>query len=405
MKRLAFLCTLIGLSVMSWGQIFTDGAKAYMVGQAQPVGGGTVTQFQFSPSGKYLLFARIDADAALLTKNTANPPVQWMVNQVGTAKTVSLRLTPELSRGYIQFMGDERHLFISAGSSLAIFDIETMQVQPIVADQLSIFYAGDRPEAPFLIREIDDITIGIIKPGAREVVVKVKQRVGFQQPYYSDGNKIKFAGYSRNASPMLWYDMTLNLATGSLDLKQIDRKAWDNLIYEPKEPIFRLVNDKVFMSIQAQNPLQAYRGRLKLATKVCPSDFRPQLSPNSTAVAYVDAGALLVREIKEINPKFAEELLEAAEKAEMLSIAKQVGTALMIYAADMDDVLPSPDKFNDISPYLRNNDMMKSFTYTYSGGPMKNVGKPAETELGYVQGATGRAVVYADGHAKWIPNT
>ncbi len=405
MKRLAFLCTLIGLSVMSWGQIFTDGAKAYMVGQALPVGGGTVTQFQFSPSGKYLLFARIDADAALLTKNTANPTFQWMVNQVGTAKTVSLRLTPELSRGYIQFMGDERHLLISTATSAAIFDIETMQAQSVPGEPTSIFYAGERPEAPFLVREVDDITIGIIKPGMREIVVKVKQRIGFQQPYSSNGNIIKFAGYSRNASPMLWYDVSLNLGTGAIDLRQIDRKAWDSLSPDPKEPIFKLVNDKVFMSIQAQNPLQAYRGRLKLATKVCPSDFRPQLSPNSAAVAYVDAGALLVREIKEINPKFAEELLEAAEKAEMLSIAKQVGTAIVIYAADMDDVLPSPDKFNDISPYLRNNDMMKSFTYTYSGGPMKNIGKPAETELGYVQGATGRAVVYADGHAKWIPNT
>ena len=96
----------------------------------------------------------------------------------------------------------------------------------------------------------------------------------------------------------------------------------------------------------------------------------------------------------------------AAERTVLLSNAKQVGLAFLLYASDMDDEFPAngADWQEQIMPYLKNRDIMSGFVYSFKGGNATNVESPASTELGYISGAGGRAVVYVDGHAKWIPD-
>ena len=53
---------------------------------------------------------------------------------------------------------------------------------------------------------------------------------------------------------------------------------------------------------------------------------------------------------------------------------------------------------------MKNRDLMNDFNYTFKGGDLANVEDPANTELGFVVGPGGRAVVYVDGHAKWVAN-
>lgn len=129
------------------------------------------------------------------------------------------------------------------------------------------------------------------------------------------------------------------------------------------------------------------------------------LSPGLNAVAYVTDDVLLVRTIVKVPKSIYVEALAAAKRAEALSKVKQVGTALMIYASDYDDNLPTDRDLNGIlDPYLKNSDLLAGFNYTFKGGNLQKVDKPAETELGYVIGPGGRAVVYADGHARWVPD-
>jgi prepilin-type processing-associated H-X9-DG protein len=43
---------------------------------------------------------------------------------------------------------------------------------------------------------------------------------------------------------------------------------------------------------------------------------------------------------------------------------------------------------------------MEGFNYTFGGGPL-NGKDPSKTMLGFLSGAGGKAVVYADGHVVW----
>jgi hypothetical protein len=136
-----------------------------------------------------------------------------------------------------------------------------------------------------------------------------------------------------------------------------------------------------------------------------PLKSRPDPSPTLNAVAYIQAGVLFMRPTIRIQAdEFRKALLERW-KSEALMNAKQVGTALMIYGSDYDDMLPDGnDLVNKVMPYVKSADILSSFVYTFPGGDSGKIKDPATTELGYIPGPGGRAVVYADGHAKWIPD-
>jgi hypothetical protein len=90
---------------------------------------------------------------------------------------------------------------------------------------------------------------------------------------------------------------------------------------------------------------------------------------------------------------------------EALSKGKQLGLAAAMYAADYNENLPGPDGITDkLFPYLKNGDMFNGFVWTFGGGPLSGIDKPAETETGYVTGPGGRAVIFADGHVTWRPD-
>jgi hypothetical protein len=96
---------------------------------------------------------------------------------------------------------------------------------------------------------------------------------------------------------------------------------------------------------------------------------------------------------------------EEARRAIALSNGKQLGLAVLMYSQDYDEVLPSPEGINDrLLPYLKNISLFDGFNYTFPGGPLANVAKPAETELGWVNGPGGRAIIFVDGHVVWRPD-
>jgi hypothetical protein len=130
------------------------------------------------------------------------------------------------------------------------------------------------------------------------------------------------------------------------------------------------------------------------------------LSPALNAVFYSTKGVPMVRPLMTMPKELAMKAIEAAERAVLMSDCKQVGTAFMIYAADYDDNLPSSssDWMESLYPYTKNRSLMDGFIYTFGGGNMNDIKDPASTQLGYKEGAGGRAIVYADGHVKWVPN-
>jgi len=129
-----------------------------------------------------------------------------------------------------------------------------------------------------------------------------------------------------------------------------------------------------------------------------------EMSPTGDAVAYISQGAAFVRRLARIPKQKFLEARQAAERAEVLSRGKQAGLAVLMYASDWDDTLPSSgqDVRDLLKPYTRNEDVLKDFVYTLEGGSLSDVQSPSETMMGYIPTPpSGYAVVYVDGHVQW----
>ncbi|MEZ0324736.1 MAG: hypothetical protein ACAH95_02430 [Fimbriimonas sp.] len=128
------------------------------------------------------------------------------------------------------------------------------------------------------------------------------------------------------------------------------------------------------------------------------------VSPNGASVAYISQGIAMVRALVHVPKEAFLKAKAAALKAEIMNKGKQVGLALQMFAADMDDAYPENKGWEDkLMPYLGNRQMIDGFNYTYAGGPL-NGKDPSKTSLGFFSGPGGRANVYADGHVEWENN-
>lgn len=126
-----------------------------------------------------------------------------------------------------------------------------------------------------------------------------------------------------------------------------------------------------------------------------------EVSPSGEAVFYTANGVALIRDIVEVPAALFEQQTKSNQQAETMSNAKQIGLAIIMFAADNDDEIPAGLTQEQIMPYLRNANVLNGFTYTFGGGKFAEIGAPAETELGFVAGSGGRAIIWADGHVTW----
>jgi len=125
------------------------------------------------------------------------------------------------------------------------------------------------------------------------------------------------------------------------------------------------------------------------------------LAWDNSALAYTIDNFLVVRDLIPVPLDVVRHGRDAAERAQTLSSAKQVGMAMIMFATDNDDVLPGNLTTDQIDPYIKNTELLNGFVYTFGGGNLTELRNPADTELGYVTGKGGRAVIYADGHVVW----
>lgn len=130
----------------------------------------------------------------------------------------------------------------------------------------------------------------------------------------------------------------------------------------------------------------------------------PLLDSKMGAVAFVSQNLTIIKRLRTVSKEvYAEEEVKKQREA-IQQRAKQAGLGLMMYSMDADDVLPdATDLENKILPYLKDRGILAGFVYTHAGGPTSQITDPANTELGYIPGPGGRAVVMADGSVRWVP--
>lgn len=132
---------------------------------------------------------------------------------------------------------------------------------------------------------------------------------------------------------------------------------------------------------------------------------RFELAPIGDGVIYTLDGLLIYRDIKDKDRAEYESPEGPLTRNQAILNAKQVGMALLMYAADNDDFLPAGAFREAILPYLKDEGPLEGFIYTYQGGKWDDLREPGNTPLGFIKGPGGTATVYADGSVRWKDDT
>jgi hypothetical protein len=217
------------------------------------------------------------------------------------------------------------------------------------------------------------------------------------------------------APPVQW--LATNLRTGVTTVLSLD----PNGVQEPKSyqekalPV-QLRSDVRF--VPEAGPAQrisllwlesaVWSGRPRLL--VCADSEGGHLAPDASAVLYLSQGAAWVAPLTRL-PR-AQMLARAATTQRQLAMfrARQIAHALSLYAQDYDGAYPpmGDTALDAIRPYLGPYEAITppeadapEFVYRYTGGPVKSLKSPRITEVGYIPGPGGRAVILADRHVEW----
>lgn len=128
-----------------------------------------------------------------------------------------------------------------------------------------------------------------------------------------------------------------------------------------------------------------------------------EIAPSMDKIAYITAeGALCVRQIFIFPKELLEEARLRAIRKTVDGNAKQLGIAMIMYAQDYDEQLPSEGDISErLIPYVRNEELLQGFVYTFPGGAFADIAETSQTMLGYIPGPGGYALIFADGHVEW----
>lgn len=428
MKHVLVLLGVLAGSLCQAQDVFGEGKKTFLLMPAEAISSGVVSNVEISASGRHVIFQK-----------TAIPTIEELTGKPGTSstlwylydritKTTTKLAVPEKAKR-VSVVGDGSVVFYcgyEVDDPQGFINVRTGATTRTNINIQELTYFGDKPFAPFLVTTSENGLVNLIAPGRQPVSVKLPPKVGMYSPTSADGTNIYFNAFVRT-TPMRFGRVAYSLSTGTANFSEMTRDEFMKL-NEQEQPqskfwfenvgdlaYVKLTEEKVTSSPQASKaPLEVTSAKqvspgaasfipkkAKLALATC----KPVFSDTSEFVVYQDAGALLIREIKPIDPDLAKKVVEAELKTKAMNDAKQAALALLLYGADMDDILPGAEGWEDkVMPYCLDKEMLKKFNYTFRGGDLNNVESPSTTEMGFVLGPGGRAVAYVDGHVKWIPN-
>lgn len=441
----SLLAALVGLQggLDPSNDVFMDGDKAYLLAPPQVVADFTNDTPIWSSDGKYVLCSTLDFSLAGLAKaiETQKPPeatwnlVLWSSatrkSTVATTIKTSLdrmptlrdvgwlkgaptaygilettEVTPEGRRQVVQLLrvspggkpvlvdmanpGERPSITFSTKTPVAfIVAGEPTQTPDGVSWQLRLTALGaNGPTGSETIKDSAINAVGLSNDGRSAVILKSKGQNSIQPAATWDpANGLKPTNEAADFEPPA--------ETGRLKLAeepvQVGRDAsktsiqalWIMAPASDKTP----KEDKTSTLVATESPL-------RLAS----------LSPKGDAVLYVSRGVTMVRNLVEVPLALLKQAKGGADRTKAISDAKQCALAAIMFAADNDDEMPKSGDIDKLHPYLQNREILSKFVYTFQGGNLSELKNPESTEIGYVEGPGGRAVAYADGHVKWVPN-
>ncbi|MBC7807784.1 MAG: hypothetical protein H7145_16750 [Akkermansiaceae bacterium] len=131
----------------------------------------------------------------------------------------------------------------------------------------------------------------------------------------------------------------------------------------------------------------------------------------TAAILFLRDGSLCAAPVFRLPRTAFEQGIRGVQQRMTMSNAKQVGLAILQYAQDYDEYYPMPGKgvAKVLQPYIKSEELFKNpatgepgFIYTHSGPTaIAQIENESDTQLGYISGPGGRAIIWADGHVTW----
>ncbi len=449
MRALSSSCCILLVAVAGSQQsqnlnLLLTKTKAIALLSPSQVAPGTARTFKWSPDGKYLAVSSSDEKqlanvAAMLSQSKEMPPAMpeslltVYTLEKGTATTILKTPMLQSQVGDFEWLPGSTNLVVNL--YVPTLDPETKRSTGITSRTI-VLSAINGKQVSSINTGTEEADVKFhTAPEAFGVVVEVlsQQLEGIDHRYIligPDGRaRGTIRGDGRPAEKFLWHKAAQRIyLTGQVRINEkfADRYAlmdFENgnsmVVAKPNIPAetkpeleYSLVKGSTqskesenIANLSAAWIVAKDKGENSSALVASDVDVM-SLAPLGNAVFYTTKGVATIRLLASLPKELALNAMQAALRTKILSDCKQVGLALMMYGADNDDMLPSAsgDWANAIGPYLRNNSIMDGFVYTFGGGNMADVKDRASTELGYKIGPGGRAVTYADGHVKWIPD-
>jgi hypothetical protein len=139
--------------------------------------------------------------------------------------------------------------------------------------------------------------------------------------------------------------------------------------------------------------------RVLVATEI---DSEAKWSDKGLVAAYVSRGSLWTSRAYRIPQERYEEWVAGRERTQALMAAKAIGLAVFLYASDHGDWIPSADQWRSATEKYLQEPADPRFVYTFKGARIDQVAEPHSTEVGHIVVRGGRAVVYVDGSTRFI---
>lgn len=409
------------------------GERAYLLGDADQAVGPGARMLGVAPKGRYILSERRKPTEAVSTSGQPSLPTEvtlnlwdtktrkasvlWRFQETAERQISNLRLLSWLSPntalvelGEVH-IGADRKLYIKPTLLVVYCGIHSTQAMPLLP-LLGTAGIYRNPTQPLtLLHRLSSFGPILIELVLIDTSGKQKSILsrGDAEGWSADGARFYLSRYDeKSENNKSWSAVDLNLNVTPLDKEPEDITPKSEPANVTSLPL-KAVEQNATLTVKTTSEklpslwlLGETGAELRVAAEI--DEATSVLLPDLSAVAYRHQNALYVAPLTSITKTLYTELEKRALRLKVISEARQIGEAFMLYAQKHSETYPDANGnlAQDIGSYLKDADVLKRFRYTHTGPfSLPEIAEPANCVLGHLPGSGGRVLLFADGHVRW----
>ncbi|MBI1333990.1 MAG: hypothetical protein GC165_14045 [Armatimonadetes bacterium] len=413
MKRILLVFAVLSVASIGYAQeVFGSDHEAFVLSPAVVISSGPTKIGSFSRSGKVILYKRLEIKKPEDYLYEKSPDeYEWYAYNRLTQTSQRLKI-PNKALDPVVMAGDQVVTYLDSEAKKRTFYNIEKQLTTLVAEP-EVRPINDGSQFDFLTYSRGN-RVRLVFSDGTTLDFDLDSKLELLGPVSEDRESMVFlTTVGRQSDSLLdrtprdYVRLSVDRKKGTTMSKSLNedevQKILSSAMFGADEK-FEVDSDQGWLSVSvASDEKTPKKTAVPVSARIGPGPHYDR-SFDEMSIVYQQAGSLLLRDIHPISLDLALRVTQTNLQKALMNDAKQMGLASLILAADNDDVLPGAKEWKDkVLPYIKDIDLANRFNYTFKGGSI-NVEDPAKTELGFIMGPGGRAVVYLDGNTKWIPN-